>query len=428
MYKIAAPEKRIEATISLPGSKSYTNRALIVASIAGGNSILINSSLSDDSVALVKALEKLGVTVTEHGDNWSVSRNSPDFTPYHGEIDVGAAGTTARFLTALLASIPGCEVLLKGSERLHQRPISNLVNALRSVGASIEYKGLNGCPPLLIKGAKLSCTETVLIDGSQSSQFISALLLCAPRIAGLSLKITGTLVSKSYLEMALDTIKHFGARIESTSDLLLHRCLATQYSARDYNIEADASGACYFWGIAAVSRGQIKISGINPNSVQGDMRFPELLRQMGCEVSYGENSVMVSATEQLKGINCDMTLLPDSAQTLAVIAASALGRTYINGLSTLRIKETDRLLALKTELNRCDIASQIDADSIEVIGGTPRHAEISTYEDHRMAMSFALLGGLPSGIAIHEPQVVSKSFPDFWQRLKNLGFSLREIP
>jgi 3-phosphoshikimate 1-carboxyvinyltransferase len=331
-------------------------------------------------------------------------------------------------LTALLASIPGCEVLLKGSERLHQRPINSLVDALRGVGASIEYKGLPGCAPLLIKGSQLSCSERVLIDGSQSSQFISALLLCGPRISGLSLDITGTLVSKSYLEMALDTIKQFRGQVESSSDLLSHTCRKTQYSAREYHVEADASGACYFWGIAAVSRGQIKITGINPDSVQGDMHFPKLLQEMGCEVVYSDNSVTVSCSEKLKGITCDMTQLPDSAQTLAVIAASASGRTFINGLSTLRIKETDRLLALKTELSHCGISSQINDDSIEVIGGTPHHAEIKTYEDHRMAMSFALLGALPSGISIHEPQVVTKSFPDFWHRLRNLGFLLKGLP
>jgi 3-phosphoshikimate 1-carboxyvinyltransferase len=427
MYHILPPANNINASISLPGSKSYTNRALIAASIAGGNSVLTNPSASDDSVALRNALEKLGVKITEHGQEWHVSRSSADFAPFQGEIDVGPAGTSMRFLTALLASIPGCEVLLKGSERMHQRPIDSLVDALRSLGASIDYQGQKGCPPLLIKGQQLRCTERILIDGSKSSQFISALLLSAPRIPGLAIEITGSLVSQSYLEMALDTIREFGGQIESSSNRITHVCHPTPYQAKKYHVEADASGACYFWGLAAVNRGKIEITGVNPKSVQGDMYFPELLREMGCIIEYGENSVSVSATKQLSAINCDMTLLPDSAQTLAVIAATALGRTYIKGLSTLRIKETDRLLALKTELSHCAINSEIDQESIAIIGATPQYAEISTYEDHRMAMSFALLGALSCGVAIHEPQVVTKSFPDFWQRLKNLGFSVREI-
>lgn len=424
MITLSPPAQPVDADISLPGSKSYTNRALIVASIAGGESILINASPSRDSIAMKEALEKLGVEIEVTDQHWRVRRKSAELLPFKGTIDIGPAGTTMRFLCALLATVEGCDVQLQGSERMHERPISDLVDALRSLGADIEYLGRPGCPPLRIRGKSLRAGQSISIEGSRSSQFLTALLLTAPRIGGLNLTIPGELVSKTYVEMALDTVRAFGGRISNSPDMKQFSVENAAYSPGTYEVEADASGASYFWGLAAVSKGRIRINGVNPASVQGDMRFPQLLEQMGCTLRQGERWIEISNSQQLQGITCCMELMPDTAQTLAVVAATAQGATHISGLSTLKIKETDRLVALKTELGKCAIQAEIDNESITVTGGAPSPAEIATYDDHRMAMSFALLGALSGGISIHEPRVVEKSFPDFWQRLRALGFTI----
>lgn len=423
MITVFPPAAPIDADITLPGSKSYTNRALIIASTTGHTSRLMNASPSRDSLAMKDALEKLGVKISIESDCWTVTSPPQGFTSYHGVIDVGPAGTTMRFLCALLAATPGVEVRLQGSERMHERPINDLVDALRQLGADIQYLGKAECPPLMIHGKALS-GRNVTVNGERSSQFLTALLMIAPLLGGMSISVPGALVSKTYVEMALDTMRAFGASIESDPQFKSFAIAPTPYQARDYEIEADASGASYFWGLAAVNRGRIRINGVNPHSVQGDMRFPALLEEMGCERRQGSHWIEIHSRSPLAGICCDMTLMPDTAQTLAVVAAVAKGKTTITGLSTLKIKETDRLIALKTELEKCGIESQIDHESISVFGGTPTHAAIATYEDHRMAMSFALLGALSTGISIHEPQVVEKSFPDFWNRLEALGFQV----
>ncbi len=425
MITLIPPAQPIDSDIVLPGSKSYTNRALIIASAADGTSRLINASPSRDSIAMKDALEKLGVTIEIDGENWTVTPPAGGFAPYQGIIDVGPAGTTMRFLCALLASIPGIDVRLQGSERMHDRPINDLVDALRQLGADITYLGKPNCPPLLIRGRSLSANGTITVSGEKSSQFLTALLLIAPRIGGFSLTIPGTLVSKTYVEMALDTMRAFGASVACNAEMSSFTVGSDGYHCREYEVEADASGASYFWGLAAVNAGRIRINGVNPHSVQGDMRFPLLLEEMGCTRAQGSNWIEITGSPTLSAIACDMTLMPDTAQTLAVVAAVARGETIITGLSTLKIKETDRLEALKTELAKCGIYSRTDEQSIAVVGGAPRKAEISTYEDHRMAMSFAILGALPQGISIHEPHVVEKSFPDFWTRLTALGFQIQ---
>lgn len=424
---IISPSQPPCTTVRAPGSKSYTNRALLTASMARGSSCLTYSSPSSDSETLIGALRALGVSITEAstskygGSQIEVVGCGGDFVPYHGEIDVGPAGTAMRFLCALCAAIPGADIILKGSERMHARPIGDLVSALRQLGATIDYIGTEGCPPLRIHSSAPLRGGAVRINGSISSQFVSALLLTAPlQATSLTIEIEGEQISKSYIDMTLQSIADFGVTIENRA-YKQYYCEAGQgYLSRQYAIEADASGASYLWAMAAVSGGEITVENVNPLSAQGDIKFPELLARMGCSVTQTERSITVKGAPKLCAIDVDMSLMPDTAQTLAVIAACAEGSMTIHGLSTLRVKETDRLAALHTELAKLGIASVAGSDYLIVHGGEPQGAHIATYDDHRMAMAFAVLGARISGIVIEEPLVVGKSFPSFWDVLQEI--------
>jgi 3-phosphoshikimate 1-carboxyvinyltransferase len=433
MHKISLSPKAssLNATLSVPGSKSYTNRALLTASLAAGISRLSRVSMSSDSDAMIKALRLLGVSIHETADPDGapallVEGCGGKFSPFRGTIDVGPAGTTMRFLVALCASIRGAQITLQGSERMHERPIKGLVDALHASGASISYLGRDGCPPLLIDSVGELPGGTVQIDGTLSSQFVSALLLSASlRTDALTIEVIGDQTSRSYIDMTIQGLHDFGIAVENRSYRAYHIAAGLRPNPCHYTIEGDASGASYLWGLAAVSGGTVTVTNVNPASAQGDIKFPEILRMMGCEVSTSSRSITVTGPQQLRAVNVDMSLMPDTAQTLAVIAACAHGTTTITGLHTLRVKETDRLAALNTELAKIGIRSEIADDSITILGGDPQHGSISTYDDHRMAMSFALLGARAPGITIESPDVVEKSFKPFWELLQTAGISLR---
>jgi 3-phosphoshikimate 1-carboxyvinyltransferase len=380
---------------------------------------------------MLAALRALGVGIEQIQDEapskdltLRVTGRGRDLVPHSGTIDVGPAGTAMRFLTALCAAIPGCQIELRGSERMHARPIAPLVEALRAAGASINYLGLAGCPPLQIASLRPLAGQNISIDGSVSSQFISSLLLAAPLFeGGLDLNIVGSLTSTSYLEMTLQGLNDFGLHFERHAENRISVPANQSYKPRSYRIEGDASGASYLWAIAAVSGGSVTVENINPNSKQGDIAFPRLLEQMGCEIKQTPSSITVTGSPNLEAIDVDMELMPDTAQTLATVAACAKGITRISGLKTLRVKETDRIEALRVELAKCGIASETGEDSITIHGGNPRPASISTYDDHRMAMSFAVLASRIYGMRIEEPNVVEKSFPDFWSVINDVGIS-----
>lgn len=429
IYKLLPPRSPIHATVGVPGSKSYTNRALLMAALAPGVSRLSAVSMSSDSEALIAGLRALGVTIVEKGDNTLIVEGSGgDLRPLEGTIDVGPAGTTMRFLTALCAGIPGADIILRGSDRMHARPIRDLVEALRAAGAHIDYIGAEGCPPLRIHSTRPLKGGDITIDGATSSQFISALLLSAPLFSqGLSIKVNGEQISTSYLDMTLQSVHDFGLKASHDNYTSFHVPSGQTFVGRDYVIEGDASGASYLWGVAAVSQGTVTVENINPASAQGDSRFPYLLESMGCAVSAGSRSITVSGPAVLRPIEADMTLMPDTAQTLAVIAACAQGTSVIRGLKTLRIKETDRIAALQTELEKMGVRTEAGPDYIVVYGSTPTASRIATYEDHRMAMSFAILAAKIPGIEIEEPGVVEKSFPTFWDVLRSMGVENKPI-
>jgi 3-phosphoshikimate 1-carboxyvinyltransferase len=413
----------IDARIAVPGSKSYTNRALIAAAIAKGESTLSGASTSADSDVLVQALRNLGVSIQNPTpDTMIIGGTGGSFSPFSGTIDIGPAGTAMRFLAALCAAIPSASIRLCGSARMHQRPIGPLVAALQQAGARIAYRGAPGCPPLHISSPTPLRGGRIEVDTSESSQFLSALLLISPLCsAGLEIAVSGNTVSRSYIDMTLQTLHAFGLDAGYTSNGTILVPPGQSYSSRHYHVEGDASGASYLWALAAISGGSVTVENIIPGSAQGDLAFPSILAQMGCSVQEEARAITVSGPRELRPIEVTMELLPDSAQTLAVVAACAKGRSVIRGLQTLRIKETDRISALHAELGKLGIRSEPGPDYLVIHGGTPTGARIATYEDHRMAMSFAALAAKIPGMRIEHPEVVQKSFPDFWQKLAQIG-------
>ncbi len=421
--RLTPPHSTINTSVSVPGSKSYTNRALLMAALATGVSRLSKISPSKDSEALIAALQTLGVGIHAPEETTLIVEGcGGELRPYVGTIDVGPAGTTMRFLTALCAGIPGADITLRGTERMHVRPIRDLVETLRQAGAKIDYLGSEGCPPLRIHSSGRLRGGRVSLNGSTSSQYISALLLTAPLFReGLEVSIEGVQTSTSYIDMTLQSLADFGLTATHGAYQSFGVQSGQTFHAREYRVEGDASGASYLWAIAAISGGTVTVENVNPHSAQGDIKFPELLKKMGCSVAYGERSVTVSGPTRLNAIEADMTLMPDTAQTLAVIAACAEGTTVLRGLHTLRVKETDRIVALHNELHKMGIATEPGPDYLVIHGGAPHGARIATYEDHRMGMSFAALAASIPGIEIEEPRVVDKSFPNFWETIAAMG-------
>ncbi len=421
IYPLREP---VRAEITVPGSKSFTNRALIIASLANGTSTLSCCSDSNDSLLLIKILRELGVDIIQNKTTIAVNGNGGKFKEFHGKINVDDAGTVMRFLTALCCIIPG-EIVLEGSSRMHQRPIKGLVDALKQLGAGITYSGEDGYPPLKIIGGSLHGGK-VEMDASKSSQFISALLMIAPILnSDLEIISEREIASAPYIEMTISTMRQFGVNVEENSGRYNVK-EGSGYTPTDYQIEGDASSASYFFALAAVTQSTIRVNNIAPSSSQGDVKFVNLLEQMGCKINKGENYIEVTGTNELHGIRADMKDMQDVAQTLAVLAAFSDGDTTITGVKNLEIKETQRLTALQKELLRMGIKSTIGADHIMIKGGVPNGALIRTSNDHRMAMAFAIAGAKIPNMQIESPEIVRKSFPEFWQKLSETGIKIQQ--
>jgi 3-phosphoshikimate 1-carboxyvinyltransferase len=420
-------KRSVRYVVKLPGSKSFTNRALIVAALAHGTSTLSNASLSDDSRLLIQALKRLGVKIEESTQHVTVKGSGGKLNPFKGELQVGAAGTTMRFLTSLCSLIPDADVILTGTERMHERPVRDLVETLQQLGADISYIGNSGCPPLRIRGKKLAGGSAGIRTGT-SSQFLSALLLVGPLFRdGLSLEGTEELTSRSYVDMTAALIESFGGKVHRTGNTF-RVDPQPYYMSRVYQIEGDASGASYFWTIAALFPTAIAVGPISFASTQGDAQYPRLLERIGCAVEEGHDEsgswIEVVGSPSPRPIDCDMSLMPDTAQTLAVLCAFLPGISTLRGLHTLKIKETDRLQAVQEELQKCGIRVESTYDSLTIHGGNPHSATIDTYDDHRMAMSFSTLAARLPEVIIRDPSVVTKSFPSYWQCLEKLGFKV----
>lgn len=413
--------KNLNAVVTMPGSKSYTNRALIIGALANGKTVINNALFSDDTKYMISALKDLGIGVSEDQNKKSISVNGRN-----GEIPVktanlfiGNAGTAMRFLTAMLTIGKGVYEI-DGIERMRNRPIQDLIDALNQMGADIKSKNNNGCPPVLIKSGSLkggSCK----IKGDLSSQYISAMLMVAPYCDNdILIEIIGDLVSKRYVEMTISLMDYFGVHVQNRSYGEFFIENKHKYIAKEYHVEGDASGASYFLAAAAIAGGTIRVEGIGTDSAQGDVYFADLLEKMGCQIKKGRDYIEVKGGS-LKGIDVDMSDVPDVVQTLAAVAVFADGKTRIRNVKNLRIKETDRITAVVNELRRIGIKCKEYEDGFEIEPSSPCPAEIETYGDHRMAMSFSLIGLRANGIKIKYPECVSKTFPDFFERLENLN-------
>ena len=397
MNIILKPTSHFGGTVHVPGSKSISNRVLLMGALAEGESEFFGILESDDTKYMRNALEKLGRT------------EGADFSNKKADLYLGNAGTAMRSLTAVLCLGSG-EYILRGEPRMHERPIKDLVDALRILNANIEYLGNDGCPPLKINANGLN-GGVVHIKGNISSQFLSALLIAAPYCKEpLEIIVDGELISKPYVYMTIRLMEKFGIKVEN-NDYKSFKMEKGIYKAQTLKIEGDASSASYFWGGAAITRGNVVVEDVEKNGLQGDVKFLEILEKMGAE---------------LNGITVDATLFPDAAMTICPIACYAKGKTKITGIASWKVKETDRISAMAKELRKVGAEVITGCDFIEI---TPpeviKPATIETYNDHRMAMCFSLLSlNSPhkkgAEITILNPSCVNKTFPEYFKEFEKL--------
>ena len=408
----------IRARVRPPGSKSITNRALVCAALADGTSKLTGALDSEDTRVMIESLGLLGIEVAaaDAGRTLVIHGAGGEIPALEADLFCANSGTTIRFLTALSTLGHGF-FRLDGIERMRQRPIQDLLDALNQLGAHATSENDNGCPPVVVHANALP-GGTATVRGDISSQFLSALLMTSPAARSpVELVIDGTLVSQPYVRMTLAVMQAFGASVEATESLNEFNVAAPQiYRACEYAIEPDASAASYFWAAAAVTGGEVTVEGLSRDSVQGDVAFVDCLEQMGCEVRHDANSITV-AGRPLHGIDVDMNAISDTVQTIAVVALFADGETTIRNVGHIRHKETDRIAAVATELRK--IGAQVDErdDGLVIKADKRQAATIDTYNDHRMAMSFALAGLRIPGVRINNPSCTEKTYPGFFDDL-----------
>jgi len=423
----------LNATVRVPGSKSLTNRALLIASLADGTTILTNALFSDDSRYFVSALQTLGFDVHLDPDRaeMKVTGLSGYIPSKNAKLFIGNAGTAARFLTAFLTIADG-EYIIDGEPRMRERPIGDLIEALTQLGATIESSNApkalrntqhsQNCPPIKIKDSRLIGGRTQ-IAGDLSSQFLSALLMVAPYAqTSVEIEVTTELNSKPYIDMTLSIMSDFGIEVERDEHQYFRIPNTNYKSPITYSIESDASAASYFFAAPAICGGTVCVENISRQSVQGDITFLNVLKQMGCKVEEMDHSVSVTGPTELRGLDVDMRDIPDTAQTLAAVAPFASTPTRIRGIASARVKETDRVAATCTELTRLGVKVDEYEDGMTIYPGDHiRPASVQTYNDHRMAMAFSLIGLRIPGIDIKNPGCVSKTFPNFFKILEILS-------
>ena len=414
--KLTPPEK-VDFTLRVPGSKSITNRALIAAALAEGDSTLTNVSFSDDTRMLVGALRQLGIQVESDPVSLRIQGSGGVFPATAGEFSMGNAGTALRFLVSLV-SLGAGEYTVDGDERMRERPIGELVEALSQLG--VDARCEQGCPPIHVRASGLE-GGLARLDGGTSSQFVSSLLLVGPRSRrGINIQIAGELTSKPYVNMTVQVMEQFGAKV-GRKDYEEFAVAPGRYEPQSFEVESDAAGANYFFAMAAVAGGRARVEGIGRNCAQGEARFLEILEKMGCTVQRTEEWIEVRGPGRLRAIDVDMNDCPDSVQTLSVVALCAEGETRIRNVGNLRVKETDRLRALATELAKFGAGVEEEKSGIRIRpSASSLTPEVETYDDHRMAMSFAVLGAVRP-VTILNPRCVTKSFPGFFEKLAVLG-------
>jgi len=420
MIEIQPVEQPLDAVVEIPGSKSISNRALPIAALANGTSVLRNMLFSDDSRYFMQCLQQLGyqLAIDEGSKTVTVEGRGGVLPAHEGVRDlfVGNAGTAARFLTAFAALGRGT-YRVDGIARMQERPIQDLIDALSALGVNIRSERGTGCPPVLIEAAGLP-GGSVSIPGNKSSQYLSALLIAAPYAkSDVDVQVAGELLSAPYIDMTVKMMAQFGVRVEESGKNRYRIPAGQTYSARTYVIEPDASGASYFLAAPAIAGGKVRVQNLSRDSLQGDAQFAGLLEQMGCSVVWGEDFIEVERPEgrELQGIDVDLNEMSDTTMTLAVVAPFASTPTTIRNIGHIRIKETDRIRAVVIELRKLGVAVEEWEDGMRIEPcAALRPAEIETYDDHRMAMAFALVGLRTSGVRILDPECTSKTFPTYF--------------
>ena len=406
-----------DGRITLPGSKSISNRTLLLAALASGNTEIRDVLASDDTARMLESLTKLGVKLDPIGEHdWRVHGCAGNFHNKQADLFLGNAGTAFRPLTAALAFSNG-NYQLSGVARMHERPIGDLVDALQQAGANISYLGQPGFPPLKIAPAQADLSLPIKIRGDVSSQFLTALLMALPLSKQqASVEVVGELISKPYIEITLNLMAKYGVQVERDGWQRFTIAANSVYtSPGQLCVEGDASSASYFLA-AGVIAGSVTVDGIGQRSIQGDVRFAEALSLMGGEISYGENHITAKKANRIKTIDLDCNHIPDAAMTLAILALFADGTSTLRNIASWRVKETDRLTAMATELRKVGASVIEGSDYLQITPPTAikPNAVIDTYDDHRMAMCFSLvsLAGVP--ITINDPACVNKTFPDYF--------------
>ena len=410
------PASRAAGTVRLPGSKSISNRVLLLAALAKGETEVLGLLDADDTKVMRDALTALGTKFSGQ----KVQGVGGPFPVKKAELFLGNAGTAFRPLTAALAFSNG-EYRLSGVPRMHERPIGDLVDALRGIGARVDYAGKEGFPPLVVHPSRLN-TSKVRVRGDVSSQFLTALLMALP-LSGkpARIEVQGELISKPYVEITLNVMKRFGIEVKRTGWRYFDVPAGTYASPGTAYVEGDASSASYFLAAGAIGGGPVRVEGVGRGSIQGDVRFTEVLERMGAQVSMGDDWIEVSG-KTIKPIDLDLNHIPDAAMTAAVLALFADGPSVIRNVASWRVKETDRLAAMATELRKLGAQVEEGGDFLKIAPppSINRDVLVDTYDDHRMAMSFSLaaLGGVP--VRINDPNCVAKTFPDYFERFASI--------
>ena len=421
MIEIQPIQKPIDATVTVPGSKSYTNRALLVAALAEGRSRLAGALFSDDTHYMCEALRKLGVEINadEERCTFEVAGNGGKIPVDRAELYIGNSGTTSRSLVSYVALGDG-EFIIDGDAPMRRnRPISDLLDALKQLGVDVRAKFDNDFLPLIVRANGLK-GGTTRLNASKSSQFLTSLMLVAPYAEkGIAIEVVGEMKTP-YIDITMSVMKAFGVDVTHDSYKSFHIKGGQRYQPCEYAIEPDASNASYFFAAAATTGGRVHVGNLSMDSAQGDVHFVNVLEQMGCQVKRYDDSIEVIGPNQLKGIDLDMKAISDTSLTLAAIAPFADGKVIIRNIEHTRHQETDRIHAMVTELRKLGVSVVERQDGIEISPSKITPAEIETYKDHRVAMSFSLIGLKAPGIRIKDPGCVSKTFPTFFNVLETL--------
>jgi 3-phosphoshikimate 1-carboxyvinyltransferase len=429
------PYIKAEGTVALPGSKSISNRVLLLSALASGTTRLKGLLDADDTQVMRAALKTLGIKIDEADGDCVVQGCSGRLPNQQADLFMGNAGTAIRPLTAALAILGG-DYRLHGVPRMHERPIGDLVDGLRMVGAQVAYEQQEGYPPLRITQGQIRTNELIKVRGDVSSQFLTALLMSLPLVAKneICIEVTGELISKPYIDITLKLMKRFGVdvRNDNWQKFYIPANGCQPYSSPGtLHVEGDASSASYFLAAGAISRGPVRVTGVGRNSIQGDVAFADALNQMGANVMAGDDWIEVRGVDtpsgKLQGIELNCLAIPDAAMTLAVAALFAEGSTKLTGIASWKVKETDRIAAMAKELRK--VGAMVDAGDDYIQITPPKHWQspvqgIDTYDDHRMAMCFSLAALGPLKIRINDPACVAKTFPEYFKEFSQIAKSI----